>query len=176
LVQVRDKFFTKLISKEEISTRVLELAERISREYAGLNPLFIIVLNGSFIFAADLLRALSIPAEMSFVKLSSYSGTSSTGNILTEIGLKENPEGRHIIIVEDIVDTGRTLFAFIPEIEKHHPASVKIAALLSKPEALACDIHADYVCFEIANKFVVGYGLDYDGLGRNFPDIYEVVS
>ena len=138
--------------------------------------MFIIILNGSFIFAADLLRALSIHAEMSFVKLSSYSGTTSSGNILTEIGLKENPEGRHIIIVEDIVDTGKTLFAFIPELEKRHPASIKIAALLSKPEALACDIKADYVGFEIANKFVVGYGLDYDGLGRNLPDVYELAD
>ena len=101
--------------------RVAALAKQIDKDYAELNPLFIIILNGSFIFAADLLRAVSIPAEMSFVKLSSYSGTSSTGNVLTEIGLKENPEDRHIVIVEDIVDTGKTLFAFLPELRKHHP-------------------------------------------------------
>jgi hypoxanthine phosphoribosyltransferase len=165
-----------MISKQEINQQVSVLADKISKDYKGQDPLFIIILNGSFIFAADLLRALTIPAEMSFVKLSSYSGMQSSDSVLTDIGLKENPEGRHIVIVEDIVDTGKTLFSFLPELQKHRPASIKIAALLCKPEALTCDIKADYVCFEIPNKFVVGYGLDYNGMGRNLPDIYELAQ
>jgi hypoxanthine phosphoribosyltransferase len=138
--------------------------------------LFISVLNGSFVFASDLFRSISIEAEISFIKLASYRGTSSTGNVITAIGMEENINDRHIIILEDIVDTGKTLSAFLPDILQRGPASVKIAAFLTKPEALAYDIKADYVGFEVPNKFVLGYGLDYNGLGRNLSSLYELVD
>lgn len=171
-VVVLDKTFTTFIGRDEIQTRIAEVASRISEDYAGKNPLMIAILNGSFIFAADIFRALSIEAGISFVKLASYKGTTSTGNVVTAIGLDENLKDRHVIIVEDIIDTGKTLSAFLPEIYQRAPASVKIATFLSKPDALQYDVKADYIAFEIENKFVVGYGLDYDGYGRNFPDLY----
>ncbi len=173
LVQVLDRCFEPYIDAATIAARIVHLGKEIDADYEGLNPLFIGILNGSFIFAADLLRAISVPAEISFVKLASYKGTSSTGNVVTAIGLEENLSGRHIIIVEDIIDTGRTMHAFIPELLQRQPASVKIATFLSKPEALVYpDIQVHYTGFSIPNKFVVGYGLDYDGMGRNLPDLY----
>ena len=173
-VQVHDKVFKLFISREQIQERVKELGEQIDKDYAGLNPIFISILNGSFIFAADLFRCISVDAEISFIKLASYKGTTSTGNVVTAIGMEERLEDRHVIILEDIVDTGKTLSAFIPEIMQRHPASLKIATFLTKPEALQYDVHADYVGFEIPNNFVVGYGLDYDGLGRNLPELYTL--
>jgi hypoxanthine phosphoribosyltransferase len=175
-IYVHDKSFEVFISKEKIKERVSELGAQISKDHANLDPLFIGILNGSFIFASDLFRSLSIDAEISFIKLASYKGTSSSGNVITAIGLDENINDRHIIIVEDIVDTGRTLSTFIPELLQRRPASVKIATFLSKPEARLYDVHPDYIGFEIPNKFVVGYGLDYDRLGRNFPDLYILSS
>ena len=171
-IQIHDKTFVPFISNDKIQSRLDELAAQINKDYAGLNPLIIGILNGSFIFAADLFRKLTIDAEISFIKLASYKGTSSTGNVVTAIGMEEDLHDRHIIIMEDIVDTGRTLFAFLPEIKHRTPASVKIATFLTKPSALQCDVHADYVGFEIDNLFVVGYGLDYDGKGRNLADLY----
>ncbi len=171
-IQINDKVFTTYIAQEEIAQQVKLLAEKINVDYAGKRPLIIGILNGSFIFAADLFRNLTIEAEISFIKLASYKGTSSTGNVVTAIGLEETLADRHIIIVEDIIDTGRTLYSFLPEINFRHPASVKIATFLMKPSALQYDIKADYCAFEIDNKFVVGYGLDYDGLGRNLPALY----
>ncbi len=175
-IQVHDKSFEVFISKEKIHERIAELAEQISKDYAGLNPLFIGILNGSFIFASDLFRALSIDAEISFIKLASYKGTSSSGNVITAIGMDENIYQRHIIITEDIVDTGKTMVTFLPELLQRNPASVKIASFLSKPEARQHKIEPDYIGFEIPNKFVVGYGLDYDRLGRNLPDLYIISS
>ena len=172
MIQIHDKVFIPFISKAEIQKRVQELAEMINAEYAGKKPLILGVLNGSFIFAADLFRELTIEAEISFIKLASYKGTSSTGNVVTAIGLEEDLHGRHIIIVEDIIDTGKTMSAFLPEIHHRHPESVKIAVFLTKPIALKYDIKADFTAFQIEDKFVVGYGLDYDGLGRNLPDLY----
>lgn len=166
--------YVPFISAQAIATRVAELGEQISRDYADKDPLLIAVLNGSFIFAADLFRSVSIPASISFVKLASYKGTTSTGNVVTAIGLEENLNGRHVIIVEDIIDTGKTLSAFLPELQQRSPASLKIATFLSKPEALKHPVHADYCGFEIANKFVVGYGLDHDGHGRNIPELYII--
>jgi hypoxanthine phosphoribosyltransferase len=173
-VTVHDKQFEVFITRERIAERVKELGAQISEHYRGLNPLIIGILNGSFIFAADLFRELTIEAGISFIKLVSYKGTTSTGNVITAIGLEENLHDRHIIILEDIIDTGRTMSAFLPEIMLRHPASVKIATFLAKPEALQFAIKADYVGFEIENKFVVGYGLDYNGLGRNYADLYQL--
>ena len=171
-VTVHDKVFTPFIVKERIQQRISELAAEINQEYAGKNPLMIGILNGSFIFAADLFRELAIEAEISFIKLASYKGTSSTGHVVTAIGMEEDLHGRHIIIVEDIIDTGTTLHSFLPEIHHRQPASVKIATFLTKPSALKYDVTAAYTAFEIDNKFVVGYGLDYNGLCRNLPDLY----
>ncbi len=171
-IRIHDKVFTPHISAEAIQERVAQLAEQINAEYAGKNPLFLGILNGAFIFAADLFRNISIDAEISFIKLASYKGTSSTGNVITAIGMEEKLNGRHVIIVEDIIDTGKTLSAFMPEILQRQPASVKIATFLTKPSALKFPVKADYTAFEIADSFVVGYGLDYDGLGRNLPGLY----
>ncbi|MES2701191.1 MAG: hypoxanthine phosphoribosyltransferase [Bacteroidota bacterium] len=171
-IQIHDKQFRPFITADKIQQRIAEVAATISAEYEGKKPLIIGVLNGSFIFAADLFRALSIDAEISFIKLASYKGTSSTGNVVTAIGMEEQLTDRHVIIVEDIIDTGRTLHAFMPEIYNRQPASVKIASFLTKPEALLHNIKADFIAFEIENKFVVGYGLDYDGLGRNLKELY----
>ncbi len=176
MVQVHDKRFRLFLSKETIAARVCAVAAQLNEDYAGLDPLFIGILNGSFIFASDLFRALTIPAEISFVKLASYKGTTSTGNVITAVGLDENLTGRHVVIVEDIIDTGRTLAAFMPEIWQRQPASVRIATFLRKPEAQAHDVDPSYVCFDIEDKFVVGYGLDYDGLGRQFPDLYVLAG
>lgn len=132
------------------------------------------VLNGSFLFTADLFKQITIEAEVSFIKLASYKGTSSTGNVITAIGLDMNVKDRHIIILEDIIDTGKTLHHYLPQLESMQPASVKIAVLLNKKEALQYPVQVDYSCFDIPNKFVVGYGLDYDGLGRNSKDIYQL--
>jgi hypoxanthine phosphoribosyltransferase len=171
-IYIYDKLFIPFLSAERIRERVIAIAGKINVAYAGKNPLLIGILNGSFIFAADLFRELAIEAEISFIKLASYKGTSSTGHVATAIGLEENLQGRHIIIVEDIIDTGKTLSSFLPEIHLRMPASVKIATFLAKPSALAYDVTADFTGFEIENKFVVGYGLDYNGLGRNLPDLY----
>lgn len=176
IITVHDKRFAPYIDRKRIDARVTELGAEISREYEGKRPLIIAILNGSFIFAADLFRSLTIEAEISFIKLASYKGTSSTGHVVTAIGMEEKLGARHVIILEDIVDTGKTLHSFLPEISQRGPASLKIATFLSKPEALTHDVKADYVGFEIPNNFVVGYGLDYDGLGRNLPELYTLVA
>lgn len=171
-IHVIDKTFVPFIPAEKIQQRLDEMAADINRDYAGKRPLVIGILNGSFMFAADLFRKLTIEAEISFIKLASYKGTTSTGNVVTAIGMEENLKDRHIIIIEDIIDTGKTLHAFMPEIYNRQPASVKIATFLSKPDALKYDVKADYCAFEIDNQFVLGYGMDYDGLGRNIPELY----
>jgi hypoxanthine phosphoribosyltransferase len=175
-IQVHDKNFVPYLTAQAIAEKVSQLALQISKDYAGKRPLFLAVLNGSFLFAADLFRNLTIEAEISFIKLASYKGTTSTGNVITAIGLEESLHERHIILLEDIIDTGKTLHGFIPQLEHQGPASIRIAALLTKPEALQYPVHADYIGFEIPNKFVVGYGLDYDGLGRNIPEIYQLAE
>ena len=174
LVKVHDKYFTPYLSEEAIAARVKELATQINTDYKGKNPLLIAVLNGSFIFAADLFKHLTMEAEISFIKLASYQGTKSTGKVITAIGLDTNISKRDIIIIEDIIDTGKTLHQFMPQLMDYQPNSVKIAALLHKPEATIHHINIDYICFSIPKKFVVGYGLDYDGLGRNLPAIYQL--
>ncbi|MBS1615214.1 MAG: hypoxanthine phosphoribosyltransferase [Bacteroidetes bacterium] len=176
LIRVHGRLFKPYISKAQIDSRIAELAAQISIDYSGLRPLFVAILNGSFIFAADLFRALSIEAEISFIKLASYKGTSSTGQVVTAIGLEERLNERHVIVLEDIIDTGKTLHAFLPEIRQRNPSSLKIASFLLKPSCLKYDVHADYFGFEVPDQFVLGYGLDYDGLGRNLPELYTLVA
>lgn len=174
VIQVHDKSFEPYITSEDIQNRVSELAAILDREYAGKKPLFIAILNGSFVFAADLFRRLTIEAEICFIKLASYKGTKSTGQVITAIGLDTDLFGREIVIIEDIVDTGKTLTEFLPQLQHQQPASLKIVALLHKPEATKYDLKIDYLGFSIPDKFVVGYGLDYDGFGRNIPAIYRL--
>ncbi len=175
IIKVHDKEFTPYLTSEEIGKQVARVAEEINRDYKGKKPLFIAVLNGAFIFAADLFKQITVEAEIAFIKLASYKGVKSTGKVITAIGLDAELYGRDVIILEDIVDTGKTLHQFLPQLEHHHPASLKIAALLHKPEAMVHSIHIDYLGFTIPNKFVLGYGLDYDGLGRNIKEIYQLV-
>ena len=175
LVKIHDKSFETYLSEETISNRIDELAAGINKDYAGNRPLFISILNGSFMFAADLFKRLTIEAELCFIKLVSYKGMKSTGKVVTSIGLEEDSCGKDIIIVEDIVDTGKTLHDFLPQLLHQQPKSLKIASLLHKSEATIYPLTIDYVGFDIPNKFVVGYGLDYDGLGRNLKEIYQLV-
>jgi hypoxanthine phosphoribosyltransferase len=173
-IQVLDKTFEPYLKEVAIQEKITALAEALNKDYADKRPLFLSVLNGSFLFTADLFKQITIEAEVSFIKLASYKGTSSTGNVITAIGLDMNVKDRHIIILEDIIDTGKTLHHYLPQLESMQPASVKIAVLLNKKEALQYPVQVDYSCFDIPNKFVVGYGLDYDGLGRNSKDIYQL--
>jgi hypoxanthine phosphoribosyltransferase len=173
-IQVLDKTFEPYLKEAAIQEKITELAGQLNQDYTGKRPLFLSVLNGSFLFTADLFKQITIEAEVSFIKLASYKGTSSTGNVITAIGLDINVKDRHIIILEDIIDTGKTLHHYLPQLESMQPASVKIAVLLNKKEALIYPVQIDYACFDIPNKFVVGYGLDYDGLGRNSKDIYQL--
>ena len=166
-ITVHDKEFTSYISAPEIEKQVARVAAEISRDYEGKNPLFIAILNGSFMFASDLLKQITLDAEISFIKLASYQGIKTSGKVITAIGLDADLHRKDVIIIEDIVDTGKTLFHFLPQLQHHHPTSLKIATLLHKPEALLHPIKIDYLGFNIPNKFVIGYGLDYDGLGRN---------
>jgi len=175
IIKVHDKEFIPYLTAEEIDEQVTRIAAEINRDYHGRKPLFIAILNGAFIFAADLFKQIDIEAEIAFIKLASYKGVKSTGNVITAIGLDAELYGRDVIIIEDIVDTGKTLSQFLPQLEHQHPASLKIAALLHKPDAMVHPIKIDYLGFTIPNKFVLGYGLDYDGLGRNIKEIYQLV-
>lgn len=173
-VKLHDKSFDTYLSEEVIQAKIKELATQINTDYADKKPLFIAILNGSFMFAADLFKHLSIDAEICFIKLASYQGMKSSGNVVTAIGLDQDLFGRDIVIIEDIVDTGKTLHDFLPKLEHQQPASLRIASLLHKPEATQFPFDIHYVGFSIPNKFVVGYGLDYDGLGRNLKEIYQL--
>jgi hypoxanthine phosphoribosyltransferase len=175
-IQVLDKKFVPYISKETLAARIAELGKQINQDYKGEKPLFIAILNGSFMFAADLFKELTIDAEICFIKLASYKGTKSTGNVITSIGLDEPLTDRHVIVIEDIVDTGKTLSVFLPQLQVQDPKTLKIASLLHKPEALQHHITIDYLGFSVPNKFLLGYGLDYDGLGRNLKEIYQLSS
>ncbi len=175
-IRVHDKAFEPYLSAETIAGKVAEMAAAINKDYDGKRPLFIAILNGSFIFASDLFKSISIEAEICFIKLASYKGIKSSGQVVTAIGLDTDIFDRHVIILEDIVDTGKTLNEFLPQLQHQQPASLVIAALLHKPDANVYPIKIDYMGFSIPNKFVVGYGLDYDGLGRNIKEIYQVVG
>ena len=174
-IRVHDKEFRLFISAEQIDGTVRKLADQINTEYQDRNPLFIAILSGSFMFASDLFKKISIPAEISFIKLASYKGTRSTGSVITSIGLDQDLHGRDVIILEDIIDTGKTLSVFLPQLEHQQPRSLKICALLHKPESLQHPVRIDYLGFSIPDRFVVGYGLDYNGYGRNLPEIYQLV-
>ncbi len=174
-VKVHDKSFVTYLPEETILQRVKEMAAAINKDYAGKRPFCVAILNGSFMFASDLFKHLTIDAEICFIKLASYKGMKSSGNIVTSIGLDEDLYDKDVIIVEDIVDTGKTLHDFLPRLLHQQPRSLKIATLLHKSEATEYPLTLDYIGFDIPNKFVVGYGLDYDGLGRNLKEIYQVV-
>ena len=174
-ITVHDKQFETYLSEGMIQEQVKRIAEEINNDYAGKRPLFIAILNGSFMFASDIFKQLSLEAEICFIKLASYKGMKSSGKVVSTIGLEEDIFGKDVIIVEDIVDTGKTLHHFLPKLLHQQPKSLKIATLLHKPEATEFALTLDYVGFSIPNKFVVGYGLDYSGLGRNLKEIYQVV-
>lgn len=176
VVKILDKTFKTSIPEAEIKKQVKEVADRINHDMAGKNPLLIAVLNGSFIFAADLMRMITIPCEISFVKLASYEGTTSSGKITEVLGINEDLNGRTVIIVEDIVDTGLTMKRMIETLGTRNPKSIHICTLLLKPDKLTVDLDIEYAAMQIPNDFIVGYGLDYDQQGRNLPDIYTVVE
>ncbi|OMP76885.1 MULTISPECIES: hypoxanthine phosphoribosyltransferase [unclassified Chitinophaga] len=176
VIQVHDKQFTPYINADKLQARIQELAAAISNDLKGEKPLFIAILNGSFMFAADIFKYLTIEAEISFIKLASYKGMKSTGNVVQAIGLDEDLFGRTVVILEDIVDTGKTLSQFLPQLEHQQPKRLLVTSLLTKPEAMKYPIKIDYLGFSVPNKFLLGYGLDYDGLGRNLPEIYQLVE
>lgn len=175
-MKIKDKEFGVFIQQSSIEKRVRELAAQISEDYKGLDPVIIPILNGAFLFASDLVKEISIPCELSFVKASSYSGMESTGNVKKVFGLDMNLKSRHVILVDDIVDTGLTMDVIVKDLKSLQPASIEMMTLLLKPEALQKQLHVKYVGFTIPNNFVVGYGLDYEGLGRNLKDIYQIVG
>ncbi len=175
-IKVHDKYFQPFISKEHIENIIRKMVEEISKDHALEKPLFIAVLNGAFIFASDFFKQLKFDCEISFIKTKSYDGMTSSGDVLQVIGLEENITNRTVIILEDIIDTGLTIKQLLNTLQKQKPATLKIATLLLKPEAIQHQFPIDYIGLEIPTKFVVGYGLDYDGLGRNYPEIYQLVE
>jgi hypoxanthine phosphoribosyltransferase len=175
-IQVHDKIFKPYITANEIDAAIEKLATELEHDYAHASPLFIAILNGSFIFAADLFKRLNFPAEICFIKLASYKGTKSSGQVITSIGLDADVFGRDVVILEDIIDTGKTLSQFLPQLEHQQPKSLRICALLHKKETTVYPIDISYLGFVIPDRFVVGYGLDYDGYGRNYGEIYQLVE
>lgn len=173
-IKVRDKEFEVYLDETKIQQRIAEIGEEINKEYTSKNPLFIGILNGSFMFASDLMKAVNVPSEIAFIRMASYKGMESTGAVKQVLGLQENVFGRHLILLEDIVDSGITMEQVIKFFQERGPKSIRIATLLLKPEKLEKDLKLDYVGFEIPEKFVVGYGLDYNGHGRNLKDIYQL--
>ncbi len=170
-IQIRDLSFVPLFSATQVQARVREIGAALTKQYKNDNPLFVSILSGAFVFAADLIRAFDGNCEVGFVKLASYTGTRSTGDVQTIMGLEKDLRGRHIVVVEDIVDTGRTLHFFLEHLREQQPASLSTVAFLRKPDALEFPVAVEHVGFDIENCFVIGYGLDYDGWGRNLPGI-----
>ncbi|MGN0066411.1 MAG: hypoxanthine phosphoribosyltransferase [Bacteroides sp.] len=175
-IKVKEKQFAISIPEAGILTAVQRVADAINHDLEGKEPLFLSVLNGAFMFTADLMKRITIPCEVSFIKLSSYEGTSSTGQVRQLMGLNQCIKGRTVVIVEDIVDTGLTMQKLLELLQAQEPAEVHIATLLLKPDKLKVPLHIEYAAMQIPNDFIVGYGLDYDGFGRNYKDIYTVVS
>jgi len=173
-IQIKDKQFKLSIPSEQILEAVKEVGEQMNRDLADKNPLFICVLNGAFMFAGDLMKVVNIPCEITFIKLSSYEGLYTTGTVKEVMGLNESVVGRNIVIVEDIVDTGITMDKIITSLQSKGANEILVSTFLQKPDALQRDIKVDYVAMKIPNEFIVGYGLDYDGYGRNLKDIYTL--
>ena len=176
ILKLNGKSFTPYLTAAQIATQVNRLAAEISTDYEGQRPLFIAILNGSFMFASDLFKALTIECEICFIKLASYKGTKSTGQVITSIGLDATLTNRYVIVLEDIVDTGKTLSEFLPQLANQQPTSLKIVSLLHKPDALVYPLKIDYLGFNVPDKFLLGYGLDYDGYGRNLKEIYTLLA
>ena len=174
-VTIHDKEFRPYLSAAQLDEAVAALGARLSTDYAGRQPLFVVVLTGGFMFASDLLKHFTEPCEIVFIRVASYEGTESSGAVQEILGLREEVQGRHLVVVEDIVDTGTTMQHLLPKLLAQAPASVEIATLFFKPASLRHPLDLRYVALEIPNDFVVGYGLDYDGLGRNLPDVYVAV-
>lgn len=174
MIQIKDKHFVPLIDERELLQRIEQLAQTISNDYRDKNPLFVVILNGAFLFAAEVFKRLDIECEITFTRLASYIKTSSSGKVTMLMELPDNVTGRHVVIVEDIVDTGKTLAEFLPHLQLKKPSSVRIASLLTKPTALKENVIVDYRGFAIEDKFVVGFGLDYDEAGRNLRAIYQL--
>lgn len=175
-IRVLDKEFVISLPSEKIQNRISELAKELSSDFKGKNPVFIGILNGSFMFASDLFKQITIEAQVTFLKLASYQGTTSTGSVKQLIGLNQELKGQHVVILEDIVDTGITLETIMRQLSGYEPASISIVTLLFKPDACTKDVQLDYIGFSIPNEFIIGYGLDYDGFGRNYKDIYTLAK
>ena len=176
MIRIKDKSFEVSIPNEEIQQKVKALAEKMNKDYAGKNPVFVCILNGAFVFMADLVRYLDFQPDVVFAKYSSYEGMNTTGKVKEVLGVSVDLEGKDVVLVEDIIDTGITMSHVLPIFQAKGVASVKIATMLMKPEKLKCNIKVDYCAMAIPNDFIVGYGLDYDGFGRNYKDIYTVVE
>ena len=174
-ITIKDKQFKLFIEQEAIEQGIKRVADQMNADLEGKDPVFLAVLNGAFMFAGELMKEVSVPSEITFVRLASYQGTATTHRVQEVLGHNESIKGRVVVIVEDIVDSGNTMVALTAELMRHEPAEVKIATLLFKPAALKQDLSPDYVALEIPNDFIVGYGLDYDGYGRNLKDIYKVI-
>jgi len=176
IIQVKDKKFKPYLSAKEIDLAVEKVANKINEDYKGKKVFFLAILNGSFMFASDLLKKIDLDCEISFVKVASYAGTKSTGKVKKIIGLTKSLEGREVIVLEDIIDTGNTLDKLLPGLKAEKPNSLKLCTLLYKPKAFKASFDIQYIGLEIPNKFILGYGLDYDELGRNLADIYQIVE
>ncbi len=175
-IQIKDRYFKPYIKREDIAAAVKRVAARMNEDLAGKNPLFLCVLNGAFVFAADLFRELTVDPEITFIRMKSYDGMRSTGEIKQIYGLQDDITDRTVVIVEDIVDTGFTIQQLVEQLKEGNPREIKVATLLFKPQSLQCDIKPDYAAIEIPPAFIVGYGLDYDEMGRNLKDIYVVAE
>ena len=175
-VKVHDKYFKPFIAETEILNQVKRVADEMNQDLADKDPIFLGILNGAFMFASDLYKQLTFPCQISFLKLASYSGTKSTGTVKQLIGINMELKDRVVVVLEDIVDTGVTLDTIIRQLSGYQPAEIKVATFLHKPEATVREVRLDYVGMEIPNDFILGYGLDYDGYGRNFKEIYQLVD
>jgi len=176
IIKVHDKHFEPFIPENEILKEVSRIAEEMNRDLANKDPIFLGILNGAFMFASDLYKQLTFPCQITFLKLASYSGTHSTGTVKQLIGINRDLKDRVVVVLEDIVDTGVTLETIIRQLSGYQPADIKVATFLHKPDATIRKVNLDYVGMEIPNDFILGYGLDYDGYGRNFKEIYRLVD
>ncbi|GAB3228011.1 hypoxanthine phosphoribosyltransferase [Hymenobacter seoulensis] len=174
-ISLHNKQFEPYLKAAELAAAIKQVGARLTHDYAGQTPMFVAVLNGSFMFAADLLKEVALDCEVCFIRVASYQGTSSTGEVKEVLGLTEDLTGRHVIILEDIVDTGHTMRMLLDMLSEKKPASLEVATLFLKPECLQHELSIRYVGLSIPNDFIVGYGLDFDGLGRNYPDVYKAV-